>query len=212
MIRLATVLTLLGLGILLAPLTYAQEKEPAKEDPAHEELRELRRGLVAAVGKNDLDGILNHLHKNVVVTWLNGEQTRGHEQFSEYYNRMMEGENRIVQSFSIEDVQVTELTLLYGDDTGVAYGTANSHFVLTDGTDFIIKGPWTATMVKEDGNWVVSVFHSSVNMFDNPVLGMATGWIAKAAAIAGVIGLLLGVGVVLVLKRGRSKSDGQAPA
>jgi uncharacterized protein (TIGR02246 family) len=212
MIRVGTILTLIGWGILLAPLSYAQENEPAKEDAAHEELRELRRGLVAAVGNNDLDGILNHLHKDVVLTWLNGEQSRGHEQVSEYYNRMMKGEKRIVQSFSVEDVEAKELTLLYGDDTGVAYGTAKSHFVLTDGRDVIIEGPWTATMVKEDGKWVISAFHSSVNMFDNPILGMATGWIAKAAAIAGVIGLLLGVGVVLVLKRGRSKSDGQAAA
>jgi ketosteroid isomerase-like protein len=212
MLRAATIHMLLGWGVLLASQSYAQEIEPDAEDPAHEQLRELRGGLVAAIEKNDLDGILDHLHKDVVVTWLDGRQSRGHEQVREYFNRMMKGEKPIVKSYSIEDVEVKELTLLYGDDTGVAYGTASSHFVLTDGRDLVIGGPWTATMVNEDGNWTISAFHSSVGMFDNPVLRMATGWITKAAVIAGVIGFMLGAGVVLLLKRGRSKSEGQSTA
>lgn len=204
MLRVATIHLLLGCGVLLASQSRAQEPEPAPEDPAHEELRKMRGGLVAAIEKSDLDGILKHMHKDVVVTWLDGTQSRGHDQVREYFNRMMEGEQRIVESYSIENVEVKELTLLYGDDAGVAYGTANSHFVLTDGRDFVIGGPWTATMVKEDGSWVISAFHSSVGMFDNPVLATATGWITKAALIAGIVGLVLGAGVVLLLKRGRS--------
>ncbi len=204
--RAVVIQMLLGWGILLASLSPAQEAEPAAEDPAHEQLRELRRGLVEAIGKNDLDGILSHLHKDVVVTWLDGRQSRGHDQVREYFNRMMTGEKRIVKSYAIEDVDVKELTLLYGDDAGVAYGTASSHFVLTDGRDLVLGGPWTATTVKEDGNWTISAFHSSVGMFDNPVLRMATSWIAKAAAIAGVVGLLLGAGIVSLLKRRSAKA------
>jgi hypothetical protein len=128
----------------------------------------------------------------------------------EYYDRMMRGERRIVERYSLDDVEVAELTFLFGDDAGVAYGTANSHFVLTDGSDMSIEGPWTATVVKHEDKWLVSAFHASTNMFDNPVLHMATGWIAKAAAIAGVLGLILGAVFVSFSKRVRPQPGGEA--
>ena len=158
--------------------------EPTAEDPAHEELRELRDAMLAAVRGNDLPGVLSHMHPNAVVVWMDGEVSRGHAQIEAYYNRMMCGDKRIVESFSLDDFQVDELTILYGEDTGVAYGTAESHFALTSGEDFVIQGAWSATLVKEDGKWLLASFHSSAGLFDNPLLKMATRWLFWGCGLA----------------------------
>jgi ketosteroid isomerase-like protein len=175
---------------LLAPAN-GQEGKPAAEDPAHEELRALRRELVEAVNKSDLEGLLGHLDPSVIVTWLNGEVSRNPEEVRAYYDRMMKGPRPIVKSITI-DPTVEELTHLYGN-TGVAYGHSKDHFQLTDGQDFVVPTRWSATVVKKDGKWLIANFHASTDMFDNPVLTLAVKRTALwAAVIAGVVGLILG--------------------
>jgi len=191
-----------GCGLLVcAVAAIAQDGNGEPENPAHDELRELRKNLVDAIGKADVDGILAQLSPDVVVTWLNGEQSRGTNQVREYYERMMKGDKPIVKSFTMEDVKVQEKTQLYGDKSGMAYGSAKSHFVLTDGREFTVEGPWTAVLVKEGGTWQIAALHTSVNMFDNPILGIVTKWMTWAAAGAGALGLLVGLAVMAILKR-----------
>jgi uncharacterized protein (TIGR02246 family) len=178
-----------------APLT-AQEGKPAKEDPVHDELRALRREVTDAVNKNDLDRLLTYLDPDVVVTWQNGEVSRKPDGVRAYYDKMMKGPNRIVESVTI-DPQVDELTHLYGN-TGVASGGSQDHFKLTDGRDFVMPTRWTSTLVKKDGRWLIAEFHASTNTFDNPVLHIA---IRRTAAWAGGIAVVVGLIVGFVLAR-----------
>ncbi len=177
---------------------------PAPEDPAHAELRALREGLVAAIKKNDVDEVLTYLDHDVVVTWQNGEVSRKPEGVRAYFDRVMKGPNRVVDSYTTNPT-VDELTHLYGN-TGVAFGSSIDHYKLTDGSDFDLPTRWSATVVKTDGKWRIANFHASVNMFDNPVLVMTVKrvglWISL---IAGGVGLLVGF-LAARMVRGRSSS------
>jgi uncharacterized protein (TIGR02246 family) len=182
--------------LVLAPI-QAQEKGagPAMEDPAHEELRAMKRQLVEASNKGDFDRVLTLLDQNVIVTWQNGEVSRGPNEVKAYLERMTKGPNRIVQRFETSP-EVAELTHLYGD-TGVAYGDSRDLFVLTDGREFVVPTRWSATVVKKDGRWLIANFHASTNMFDNPILSLAIRrtamWVGGVAVIVGlVLGLLVG--------------------
>jgi uncharacterized protein (TIGR02246 family) len=184
-------LFVVAVACLLRAPASGQEGKPAPEDPTHEELRALRRELVEAVNKNDLEGLLTHLDQNVIVTWLNGEVSRGPEEVRAYYDRMMKGPKPIVKSITI-DPTVDDLTHLYGN-TGVAYGSSRDHFQLTDGQDFVVPTRWSATVVKKDGKWLIANFHASTNMFDNPVLMLAIKRTALwVGVIAGLVGLIVG--------------------
>ncbi|MEO5803287.1 MAG: nuclear transport factor 2 family protein [Verrucomicrobiota bacterium] len=158
------------------------------EDPAHQELRQLRDGLLAAMNKSDIEATLQFLHTNVVVTWHNAEVSRGHEGVRAYNNRVMTGPSKIVESFKC-DVKVDELTSLYGDKTGICYGSSDEHFVLVGGKKLDLKGRWTATLVKENGRWLIASLHASTNLFDNVMLDIAK----KTAWIAAIASLLLGI-------------------
>ena len=126
---------------------------------------------MGAVNQNDLDALLPLLDKNVIVTWMNGEVSRGPEGVRAYYDRMMKGDKRIVESVTINP-EVDELTHLYGD-TGVAFGSSRDHFKLTDGRDFEVLSRSSATLVLADGKWRIANFHASANVFDNPILWIA---------------------------------------
>jgi ketosteroid isomerase-like protein len=196
-------------GVTLSPLR-AQDGKPAKEDPAHEQLRTLRREVTDAVNKNDLDRLLTHLDKDVVVTWMNAEVSRGPDGVRAYYDKMTKGPDRVVESVTINP-EVDELTHLYGD-TGIASGSSQDHFKLADGRDFVVPTRWSGTLVRKDGRWLIAEFHASTNLFDNPVLHIAirktATWVGCGAAVAG---LLVGFVVARLLRRRSPAGGGGVP-
>lgn len=167
----------------------------AQEDPAHNELRAMRDGFLAAMNRGDLDTQLTFLHPNVVVTWHNAEVSRGRDGVRAYLDRMLRGPEKRVEKFGAE-LNVDELSILYGGDTAIAFGSAQEHFTLTSGRAFDFTGRWSATMVREDGKWLVANLHTSDNLFDNPLLNQvraALPWAGGGGLLAGALsGWLLG--------------------
>lgn len=172
----------------LAPATPDQ----AAEARTHDELRALRDELVAAVNGGNLAAVLRCLHPNVVVTWQNAEVSRGRDGVKAYYERMLDGPSKVVESFAVQPT-VDELTLLYGGDTGIAFGRSRDHFVLKGGLDFTLDGRWSATLVRHEGRWVVASFHASTNLFDNVLLRIERRLKWWVGAVGLLLGLILGV-------------------
>ena len=195
--RILTVAALV-LALFIFTNLRAQNSIAPSENPAHQELRQLRNGLLEAMNKGDLEGTLKFLHTNCVITWHNAEVSRGREGMRAYYNRVMTGPNKIVESFTCS-LKVDELTILYGDNMGVCFGSSDEHFKLATGKDLDVKGRWTATLVKEDGRWLIASLHASTNLFDNVMLDLAK----KTAEIAAVICLIVGLTIGWLVGRRR---------
>jgi len=184
-----------ALALIATLRSSAQNTNNTPEDPAHQELRQLRDGLLATMNKGDIEASLRFLHTNCVITWHNAEVSRGHEGVRAYNNRVMTGPNKIVESFHC-DVNVDELTILYGGDTGICFGSSDEDFKLANGKNLHVHGRWSATLVKENGRWLVVSLHASTNLFDNVLLDYArkaaTGACAACLVIGGIIGWLVG--------------------
>lgn len=145
--------------------------------------------MLAAIKKGDIDKELTYLHPNVVVTWQNAEVSRGREGVRKYLQGKM---GAVVESYSA-DLNADELSILYGGDTAVSWGSANEHMKLKDGTDLAFTSRWSATLVKENGQWLVANLHASTNLFDNPMLSFAKRMMYIAAGVALLLGLVAGV-------------------
>ncbi len=185
-LNLRTIGLALVLIIFVVPSTPGQPT-PA-ENPNHQELRQMRDELLAAMNKGDMEGTLKYLTTNVVITWQNAEVSRGHDGVRAYYNRVMTGPGRIVDGFNC-NISADELTALYGDNMGICFGSSDEHYKLANGKDLNVKGRWTATLVKENGHWLVASLHCSTDLFDNPILNLTK----KAAWIAAVLSLVVGI-------------------
>ena len=186
-----------GVGAQDSPETPS---ETVTDDPAHEELRAFRKLVVEAIGSNDIEKLLPYLTDNVVVTWQNGEVSRGPEGVRKYYDRMMKGPSPVVKSLTSNPVP-DQLTNLFGD-VGVAHGSSDDHFILNDGQEFDLKTVWSATVVKQNGAWKIASFHASTNMFDNAVLWLIVRKIAIWIGVgAGLVGIVLGAIIIGIAKR-----------
>ena len=188
-----TLAALLALTFLTAAPLPAQDAKPAPaaEDPAHQELRALRDGLLDAMNKADLEKMLTYLHPNVVITYQNAEVARGREGAKAYQLKMTTGPAKVVESFHAA-AKVDELTILHGGDTGISFGSSVENFKMAHGGDITLNGRWTATLVKENGQWLVAALHCSTNLFDNPVVAATKKAGVAAGAGSIIIGLVVG--------------------
>jgi ketosteroid isomerase-like protein len=150
------------------------------------------------MSKGDIERQLTYFHPNVAITWHNAEVSRGRDGVRDYLNRMLTGPDKVVESYKA-DVEVDELTILYGGDTGISFGSAVEHFVLTSGRKFDLPARWSVTLVKEGDRWLIANLHASDNLFDNPLLDLAR----RAAWWAGGLSLLLGLAAGFFLGRRR---------
>lgn len=175
---------------------------PADMEKVHDELRALRDGLIEATNSSNMDALASYLHKNVVVTWQDGTVSVGPDAVREYLTRMRSGPNPIVKNFHTNPT-VDALTTLYGDDTGVAYGSSKDHFELNDGRDFDLLTRWSVTLVKEGGRWLVASFHASTDMFDNPILDVAKRAVTTIGLAAFAAGIVIGLIASALFRRRR---------
>jgi ketosteroid isomerase-like protein len=164
------------------------QTSPTNDEATHNQLRALRDNLMSAMNQGDIERQLTYLHPNVVVTWHNAEVSRGRDGVRAYLQRMLSGPNKMVDSFSA-DIKVDELTILYGGNTGISFGSAVEHFKLTNGSKIDLPARWSATLVKEGDKWMVASLHASDNIFENPLLAAAK----RAAYWAGGLALLGGI-------------------
>lgn len=177
-------------GLTLTPATARQAKD-APEDPAHAELRKLRDGMIDAVNKDDRAKLMSLLHKNIVVTFMDGETVRGHDGVQKYFDAKLKGTPPVVQTYSVHP-KVEELSIIYGGDTAISFGSSDDHFKLSRGLEFDVHNRWTATLVKEDGKWLLAAFHASTGIFDNPLLSATQRFAYWAGGGAAIVGLLVG--------------------
>jgi ketosteroid isomerase-like protein len=172
----------------------AQTAGMSPEDPVHNELRALHAQIVEAISAGDIDRILSHVHPNVVVTWQNLEVCRGHQGVREFFNRMGKDAFRGYKVPPTPD----ELTILYGGDTGISFGRSVGQYKLL-GKEYELVNRWTATLVKENGRWLLASYHVSNNTLDNPLVSVAKRALYWVAGVA----LLIGVGFGMLVSRRR---------
>ncbi|MBM4262707.1 MAG: nuclear transport factor 2 family protein [Deltaproteobacteria bacterium] len=197
--RFAKVQFALAIVLGVAALRYASAAFGAEgAEATHNELRALKDGVTAAFNKlgasgkeEDLDAVLRYAHKNVVLNAMNGARAVGHDGIRRYFRQTMVGENRTVQSVQHE-FNVDALSVLYGDDTAIAYGDTRGKYVLTGGVNLDVKATWLGTMVKENDKWLIAGFQFAPSIFENPIAQQLERTLYWLAAAAGLVGLLIG--------------------
>lgn len=207
------------LAALMLTLSYAPQNTvaqeatpdatPASSDTAttdaaveadHEQLRKLRETLTEAVIKSDVATQLQYVHDDVVTTWQNHQVTKGQEGLKKFMDEMTAGGQIVFQGYTVPPSS-DDIAIMYEGPTAIAVGKSVPHYEYL-GKEFDLENRWTATLVKQDGQWKIAAYHVSANLIDNPLLDAAFSSIVWAVIIALLVGLVLGiVGTKLLGKR-----------
>jgi uncharacterized protein (TIGR02246 family) len=181
----------------------AAARPPEADAAVHDALRALKNDMEQALNARDLDRLLSHVTPDVVFTTMNNDVSVGKDALRAYYTRMLTGPERKVEALTAK-FEVDDLTRLYGD-TGLAQGSSTDRYALRDGSDLLIHGRWSCTLVKRDGQWLIASFHYSTNVFDNPVLEQVKKKAVQMAGVGGGVLLLLGLVMGALMARPRAR-------
>jgi uncharacterized protein (TIGR02246 family) len=182
--------------VLVMPAALrAQEvsPEPGSSAATHQALRALENDMEQALNMRDVDRLLSLVTDDVVFTMMNSDVRVGRDSLRAYYEKMLSGPERVVDTLTAK-FEADGLPRLYGT-TGLAQGSSVDHYVLADGTDLVVHGRWSCTLVKQGEQWLVAAFHYSTNAFDNPMLDRVER--VSLSIGAGVSAVMLAVGFVL---------------
>jgi ketosteroid isomerase-like protein len=206
-----------GAAAQTAPTVAGPANLSPEAEATHAALRALRDSLLDAWNRRDMDALAAHLDPNIVVTWQNGEVSRGPEGIRKFYDEIMVGPNRILSDASSR-LTVDQLSILHGDDTAIAFGSIHDDFTLDHGitraaflgagNKLSLDSRWTATAVKKDGQWKLASYHVSMDAFSNPILAKAISVAMRTAIIAGIGGVLVGAFLAWLLGRRRTARAG----
>lgn len=177
--------------LVLAPCTVlAADNDPHAAD--RQALIKLFREIEASINAQDVDRMVAQMHPQATVTWLNGEVSRGHDEIKAYYQRMVKGDQRILDRY-LTSAKLGASAHFFGNgDVAVADGTMEDEFFPVTRGPFRLNSNWTSTSAKIDGRWQVVAMHLSSNVFTNPLIAEAKAAIWYAGAGAAVLGLLVG--------------------
>ncbi len=175
-----------------APAVTPATSPNAVQTKAHEDLRAMKDRLVTALNARNVDALLADVDPQIRLTTMDNELSKGPDGLKAYYAKMMSGANRVVDEMKVT-AEADDLSLLSDDGkTALTTGTATAHFKLTGGKEMNVPLRWTAQSMNRGGQWKINSAHFSANMFDNPVLSMATSFAYWLAGGAGIIGLIIG--------------------
>ena len=195
----ALTLPLYVFALLGAAHAAETETPQVSVEPLHNELRKLKSEVEAAMNKGDIDGVLKYAHKDVIFTSLNAGGGRGHAKVREYHDKLMKGPGHTVESVNVTFTP-DELSLIYGGDTAISWGSSLGKYKLVGGAEYEITSRWTSTLVRENDRWLIASFHMSANMFDNPVLSALSKTLYWVIGIASLVALIIGF---LIGRRGK---------
>ena len=73
------------LCILLISSLFLSAQENSTEDSAHQQLRDLRTEMIAAIESRDIERMMTYVHSEIFTTWQDGEITRGVDELRTLY-------------------------------------------------------------------------------------------------------------------------------
>jgi ketosteroid isomerase-like protein len=154
-------------------------------------LREILRKLSAAINEQDWATIRPMLDENVQITMIDQVTLHGQDALADYVQAKLGRYGSILVDFNVDPVPDAP-AVFYGD-TAVCTVSSADRFVFRNGKDFLVQDRYTATLVKQDGDWKLVALHGGTNAFNNPISFQAQRLLTAGAAIAAAGGVVLGV-------------------
>ncbi|HPP46365.1 MAG TPA: nuclear transport factor 2 family protein [Accumulibacter sp.] len=196
--RLALVMFLLSLS---APVAAAEDDPYAADRQA---LLHVFREIEAGINAQDIERMVAQMSPQATVTWLNGEVSRGHDAIRAYYQRMVKGEQRILDRYLTSAKVGASARFFAAGQIAVADGTMEDEFFPVARGPFKLSSHWSSTSAKIDGQWQVVALHLSSNVFTNSLMTEAKNALWYAGGGGLVTGVLLGF-LLGRLRRHRSR-------
>jgi hypothetical protein len=178
---------------LLAITAAVAQVDP--QEANHAALRKLKDDVLTAINNRNLAAVDTMLHKPFLSTVITQESFNETGKLRGWFDSLFSRPLLRLRHFNIQ-AEADEMAQIYTGTFAVARGPTKERYELADGRGFDFNGRWTATAIRDNGQWKVLAIHAGTNFLDNPVINAIerhTMTVAAIGTLAGAaIGFLLG--------------------
>ena len=193
-----------AVALLLLSITIAVAQEgPQAAD--HAALRKLKDDVINAINTRNLAAMDAMLHKPFLSTVITQESFSETGKLRGWFEDLFSRPLLRLRHFRIQ-AEADEMAQIHTGTLAVARGSTKERYELADGRGFDFDGRWTATAIKDNGQWKVLTLHAGTNFLDNPVINAIERSVLTFAAIAAVGGAIVGFLLGFFIRRGRAKA------
>ena len=165
------------------------------QEADHAALRKLKDDVLTAINNRNLAAVDTMLHKPFLSTVITQESFNETGKLRGWFDSLFSRPLLRLRHFNIQ-AEADEMAQIYTGTFAVARGSTKERYELANGRGFDFDGRWTATAIKDNGQWKVLAIHAGTNFLDNPVINAIerhTMTVAAIGTFAGaVVGFLLG--------------------
>lgn len=187
---------LLALGLILSNAAALRADEnllPGGTEADHAELRAALLKVTEAINESRFEEMKPLLYKKFSMTLINQELVTTIEELDDFLKRWFTGPDRLIKSHKMVP-EANELTQIIDGRFAVARGTNKETYEMMRGVSFTFNSRWTATLVKDEGQWKLVAIHNGIDFTDNPVLRAAASsapYFAGGGLVIGILGTML---------------------
>lgn len=158
------------LTLLPALSAHAADRMGDGREADHAALRTLMNRAVQAINSQDMDALSSCFSERFVFTTVDQTAVTSTLALKRYYDRMLRAEDSPLSGFKMEpSVEVPAVFL--GANAGYSCGVSDDAYILRkSGRVIHMPSRWTATVVKEEGQWKLAALHAGINFTDNALL------------------------------------------
>jgi ketosteroid isomerase-like protein len=190
-----SIVCLAAMFLLLAVDTNPTLAQGDTQAADHAALRKLKDDVVSAINARKLENVDALLHKPFISTVITQDSFDDAAKLKAWFESLFSRPVLPLTRVHM-DASADELAQIYTGTFAVARGSTKERYELADGRGFDIAGRWTATVMKDSGQWKVLAIHTGTNFLDNPVISAiernALNFAAGGAAVGVLVGFLLG--------------------
>lgn len=175
----------------------------------HVALRALREKVATAIDKQDVKALASCFARQFAFTTVDQTVVTSEAELQTYFDRMFRSKDALVTSMKTEPT-ADILTRFVDANTGVCYGSTKDTYTMRSGKVVEMNVRWSATLVKENGEWKIALAHAGTDFLANPVLDQMTQFTKTVGLVAALGGLL--VGLLLGWRAGRRRQHAATAA
>lgn len=201
-IHIMQVFGVLALSLLTLTANAQTESEPAAgpdTEAIAAKLDQTRTEIFTLFNEEEFQEIADrYCHEQITCIWQDGTTSVGRKGVVDFFSKLKE----FIDVMEVNP-STTDRALFDGGRYVVSLGDLGDTYQLASGKELDLKSKWMATLVYEDEQWQLISFASSTNAFENQVID---GLLLMRTLYAGGTGLVLGVVLMLVLRRKKKKA------
>lgn len=178
-----------ALGVILLASGLPVQAKANEQD--QEQLRQLLKETRDAVNSRNVPALTALFAKGFSATMIDQSVVTTPQGMQAYFTKWFGGKQPFIKKLTIDPVADIK-TQIYDGKFGIVRGRDSEAYQLSNGNSYTFKTRWTATVIKDNGQWKILTVHNATNFLHNPLLSATERTLYYSAGGAAVLGLIFG--------------------